>query len=64
MTIRVDRPIVPGQILFDERQAATMLGISDKTLRTLRVPSVRVKTRVLYRRVDLEAYVEQLRAAS
>jgi hypothetical protein len=59
--------VVPGQILFEEDQAAAVLGISDRKLRELKIPTVNadgLSKRNLYHRADLEAFAEQLRATS
>jgi hypothetical protein len=62
----IERPIVTGQILFDERQAAAMLGMSERQLRALggQIRSFKVKRSRRYHRADLEAFAEQMRAAS
>jgi excisionase family DNA binding protein len=44
--------------LLSRQQAAALLGVSVKTLDRLKLPCVRIGRRVLYRRADLQAYVE------
>lgn len=50
--------------LLDAKDAAHYLGISETTLRTLRLPVLRIGRAVRFDVKDLDAYVETLRGAA
>ena len=48
-----------GDEIVDLKQAARMLGVSDNTMRTIKIPRVRINRYIRYRLRDVRNYRDQ-----
>lgn len=66
MSTTDDLRIVPGQLFYNVEQTTALLAMSRAKLHELttrgEIPSVKIDGMRRYRRTDLEAYAEQVRA--